>query len=276
MYRSTKATREKNEKERIASVAQNIINPKERLLNFKKRNKLKDLLITKFRNKYGINENDQVLETEVTKFLQGEKLTDIDLQRLDNRIKTLFEYKKNKQHLKTTLTHSLLTNNGNLNKSQPDLLPQIQAPSNCNLDSTINQNLNQNSLSQRNDPKKKEQKKLRPSASMEMIRTKKNYYKSPEEELAELEAEFAEEEKERLSKRNFKRIDFSGCGDEWLAMAKYNKKMYEKQLKEEREKDAEIKRRTKEDLDNQIKQKLKREYEGVLREKEEEKIFQDH
>ena len=52
--------------------------------------------------------------------------------------------------------------------------------------------------------------------------------------------------------------------------------MYEKQLKEEREKDAEIKRRTKEDLDNQIKQKLKREYEGVLREKEEEKIFQDH
>ena len=34
----------------------------------------------------------------------------------------------------------------------------------------------------------------------------------------------AEEEKERMSKRNFNRIDFSGYGDEWLAMAKYNKK----------------------------------------------------
>ena len=32
-------------------------------------------------------------------------------------------------------------------------------------------------------------------------------------------------------------------GDEWMAMAQYNKKLYEKQIKEEKEKDAEIKRR---------------------------------
>jgi hypothetical protein len=40
-----------------------------------------------------------------------------------------------------------------------------------------------------------------------------------------------------------------------MAMANYNKKIYERQIKEEKEKDAEIKRRTKEDLDNQVKQK---------------------
>ena len=34
-------------------------------------------------------------------------------------------------------------------------------------------------------------------------------YRKPEEELAELEAEFAEEEKELNAKRNFTRIDFS-------------------------------------------------------------------
>ncbi len=276
MYRSTRAALGNKEKTRISGAGENVINPKERLLNFKKRKKLKDLLITKFMSKYGINENDQQLETEINKFLQGEKLTDIDLQRLDTRIKTIFRIKKSNQHLKTTLTNSLLNKRTNLNKSQPDLLPKIQDQNNYNLGSTINQIVDQNSMSNRNDIKKIEQKKLRPSASMEMIRTTKKYYKSPEEELAELEAEFAEEEKERMSKRNFNRIDFSGYGDEWLAMAKYNKKMYEKQIKEEKEKDAEIKRRTKEDLDNQIKQKLKREYEGVLREKEEEKIFQEH
>ena len=104
----------------------------------------------------------------------------------------------------------------------------------------------------------------------------KKKYKNPEEELAELEAEFAEEEKEELKRKNFTRIDFSGMGDEWMAMAQYNKKLYEKQIKEEKEKDAEIKRRTKEDLDNQIKEKLKREYEEVLKEKESDKIFQEH
>jgi len=104
----------------------------------------------------------------------------------------------------------------------------------------------------------------------------KRKYRNPEEELAELEKEFEEEEKERNAKRNYTRIDFSGVGDEWMAMANYNKKMFEKQLKEEKEKDAEIKRRTKEDLDNQVKQKLKREYEEVLKEKESDKIFQEH
>ena len=284
MYRSTKSALESKEKEkaRISGAGKNIINSKERLINFKKRKKLKELLVSKFMNKYGINENDQVLETEIQKFLQGEKLTDIDLQRLDNRIKAIFRTRRNNQHLRTTLSQSLLDKKTNSSKLKPQLLPIIQDQKNQTLNTSINptnQNLtsNQNTLvNNRNITINKDERKLRPSASMEVIKPSKKLYRNPEEELAELEAEFEEEEKKRNSKRNFTRIDFSGVGDEWLAMAKYNKKMYEKQMKEEKEKDAEIKRRTKEDLDNQNKQKIKLEYEGVLKEKEEEKIFQEH
>ena len=272
LQRSTKAGREEAEKAKLTGVGHSIINPKERLLNFQKRKKLKDLLITKFMQKYGLNQPDQILDREITQFLQGEKLTDVDLQRLDAKLKKIFKDKRNNQQLKSTLSQSLLERNTNLNKSQPDLLPRIQDQKNKNLNSTLNQNEHYNKI------EIKKERKLRPSASVEMPNNKynKRKYRNPEEELAELEKEFEEEEKERNAKRNYTRIDFSGVGDEWMAMANYNKKMFEKQLKEEKEKDAEIKRRTKEDLDNQVKQKLKREYEEVLKEKESDKIFQEH
>ena len=271
LQRSTRAAREEAEKAKLTGVGHSVINPKERLLNFQKRQKLKDLLITKFMQKYGLNQPDQVLEKEITQFLQGEKLNDVDLQRLDAKIKRIFQNRKANQQLKTTLTQSLLDRNSNLNKSQPDLLPRIQEQNNNNLSSTINQNVDYNKINI--IPK---ERKLRPSASVEMPRGGRKKYRNPEEELAELEKEFEEEEKEKNMRKNFTRIDFSGVGDEWMAMANYNKKMYERQIKEEKEKDAEIKRRTKEDLDNQVKQKLKREYEEVLKEKEGEKIFQEH
>ena len=272
LQRSTKAGREEAEKAKLTGVGHSIINPKERLLNFQKRKKLKDLLITKFMQKYGLNQPDQILDREITQFLQGEILTDVDLQRLDAKLKKIFKDKRNNQQLKSTLSQSLLERNTNLNKSQPDLLPRIQDQKNKNLNSTLNQNEHYNKI------EIKKERKLRPSASVEMPHNKynKRKYRNPEEELAELEKEFEEEEKERNAKRNYTRIDFSGVGDEWMAMANYNKKMFEKQLKEEKEKDAEIKRRTKEDLDNQVKQKLKREYEEVLKEKESDKIFQEH
>ena len=272
LQRSTKAGREEAEKAKLTGVGHSIINPKERLLNFQKRKKLKDLLITKFMQKYGLNQPDQILDREITQFLQGEKLTDVDLQRLDAKLKKIFKDKRNNQQLKSTLSQSFLERNTNLNKSQPDLLPRIQDQKNKNLNSTLNQNEHYNKI------EIKKERKLRPSASVEMPNNKynKRKYRNPEEELAELEKEFEEEEKERNAKRNYTRIDFSGVGDEWTAMANYNKKMFEKQLKEEKEKDAEIKRRTKEDLDNQVKQKLKREYEEVLKEKESDKIFQEH
>ena len=272
LYRSTKQGREESEKAKLSGAGKSVINPnpKEHLLNFQKRKKLKELLIAKFMNKFGLNQADQTLDNEVTKFIQTEKLTDKDLQRLDAKLKTIYDTRKRKQNLKSTLTQSLLEKNNNLNvnKSQPDLLPQI------NEQKQIQENNNTNTINQ-NLPQQRE-KKLRPSASVEVIPRKRKIYRDPEEELAELEAEFAEEEKKRNTKRNFIRLDFSDVGDEWQALAKYNKKMYEQHLKEEKEKDAEVKKRTREDLDNQIKQKMKMMYEEKLKEKEGNKIFQEH
>ena len=275
MHRSTKAVRDE-EKAKLLGAGKNIINqnPKERLLNFQKRKRLKELLINKFMDKYGLKQPDQTLEYEVTQFIQTEKLTDRDLQRLDAKLRGIFNARKKQLQLKSNLTHTFLEKNKklNLNKSQPDLLPNIQTQN------TIQQNQQNNNLTDltntinQNAPPKK----LRPSASVEVIPRQKKIYRNPEEELAELEAEFAEEEKKKKVKRNFIRIDFSDVGDEWQALAKYNKKMYEQQLKEEKEKDAEVKKRTKEDLDNQIKQKIKIKYEEKLREKEGDKLFQEH
>ena len=275
MHHSTKAVRDE-EKAKLSGAGKNIINqnPKERLLNFQKRKRLKELLINKFMDKYGLKQPDQTLEYEVTQFIQTEKLTDRDLQRLDAKLRGIFDSRRKQLQLKSNLTHTFLEKNKklNLNKSQPDLLPNIQTQN------TIQQNQQNNNLTDltntinQNAPPKK----LRPSASVEVIPRQKKIYRNPEEELAELEAEFAEEEKKKKVKRNFIRIDFSDVGDEWQALAKYNKKMYEQQLKEEKEKDAEVKKRTKEDLDNQIKQKIKIKYEEKLREKEGDKLFQEH
>ena len=267
LHRSTKSFRESAEMNKLSGAGKNIIspNPRERLLNFQKRKKLKELLINKFMDKFGLKQHDEILENEVTKFIQAERLTDVDLQRLDAKLKSIFDSRKKREQLKSTLQSSLIEKNKNLNlaQSQGNLLPEIHKNQNQMQDANIN-TLNQPG-----------EKKLRPSASMEII-PKRKIYRNPEEELAELEKELAEEEKKKKVKRNFIRIDFSDVGDEWQALAKYNKKVYEQQLKEEKEKDAEVKKRTREDLDNQIKQKLKMQYEEKLKEKEGEKIFQEH
>ena len=168
LRRSTKAAREETEKAKLTGAGYRIINPKERLLNFQKRQKLKDLLITKFMQKFGMTQPEKVLETEITKFLQGEKLTDVDLQRLDAKLKKIFQSKRAKQQLRSSLTQSLLEKNANLNKSQPDLLPRIQDQKASNLNSTLNQNLNVNPQYNKLEIINKKEKKLRPSASVEM------------------------------------------------------------------------------------------------------------
>ena len=174
MHRSTKAVRDE-EKAKLSGAGKNIINqnPKERLLNFQKRKRLKELLINKFMDKYGLKQPDQTLEYEVTQFIQTEKLTDRDLQRLDAKLRGIFDSRRKQLQLKSNLTHTFLEKNKklNLNKSQPDLLPNIQAQN------TLQQNQQNNNLTDltntinQNAPPKK----LRPSASVEVIPRQKKY-----------------------------------------------------------------------------------------------------
>ena len=267
-YRTTKSTMHSVDKAYLSGVGRNIMNQRERLLNLQKRQKLKDLLITKFMQKYKIKNFEKALEDEITKFLQGEKLNDQDLKKLDIKIRGLLKEKATKDRLKEKLTQSLQNKN--------DILPKIES-----------KNIDDNTLAPRiTSPKPKIlttepiintlQKKSLSTSTYSPINTygSKRRYKNPEEELAELEAEFAKDE--QANKRSYKRLDFSGEGNEWSAIAKYNRKIYEDQIKSEKLKDEELKRRNKADLDLQIKQRLKQEYENELKEKEYDKIMEAH
>ena len=284
-FRTTKSSlREADNK--LAGAGQTIINHRERLLNLQKSQKLKDLLITKFMQKYGIKNPEKILEDEISKFLQGQKLTDMDLKRLDTKVKNILKEKTSEEKVKNTLTQSL-----------PDL-PKTQEIKLKNEKTTLrnltlgnedeNNLLNDNIASKRGRSLQKilstepgisintlDGPKLSSSVYSPMNRYRRKY-KKPEEELAELEAEFAEEEKKNKNNKRYERLDFSDVGDEWNAIAQYNRKIYEDQIKEEKLKDSELKRRNREDLDLQIKQRLRKEYEDELKEKEYDKTIQEH
>ena len=273
-YRATKSSMRSAEKNRFSGTGYNVINQRERLLNLQKRQKLKDLLITKFMQKYGIKNPEEILENEITKFLQGEKLTDVDLKRLDMKVKNLLRQKASKEKLKNSLTQSLQETTPN-----QVVLPKIESKK--ELDNTASPTIVKTQptrLSTEPTENTLGQKKLSSSVYTPLNTFgPKNYkikYKKPEEELAELEAEFAEEEKK--NKNKYERLDFTGEGDEWSAIAKYNRKLYEDQIIEERMYNNQIKRKNKADLDLQIKQRLRKEYEDELKEKEYDNIIKEH
>jgi hypothetical protein len=221
--------------------------------------------------KYGIKNADEILEEEIGKFLQGEKLNDQDLRRLDNKIRNLLKEKATKERLKEKLTQSLQ----GIPSNTKDILPKID--SNNIEENTISPKIiNPQPRILNTEPCNTLQPKNLSCSSYNPKKTfnSRRIYKKPEEELAELEAEFAKDEKEK--EKNFKRLDFSEDGDEWSAIAKYNRKLYEDQIKYEKMKDEELKKRNKADLDLQIRQRLKQEYENELKEKEYDKIMEEH
>ena len=281
--------------------------PTSRILNIPKRQKLKNLLMVKFMEKYNINYPDAAIEKEVTRFVQGEKLTDRDLQRLNNRIQKLVRNGSASNILEKNLTNRF-ENNLNKYKNGKNKINYEQQGNNFKtlspeeqlnehiLSSPNNNNhdINNTNSEQRSDafslPKVNEKntdnnnniddnnKKLqRSQSSINManktlsIFPKRNFYqnkcfKSPEEELAELEKELEIHDYHTKTKKE-PRIDFSKEGNEWSAISKYKQKLYRQQLIEEKMKENEIRKRTKEELDNQIKQKIKKEHEENLREK---------
>ena len=261
-YRTTKAAN--SERLKLGQTGQSILsNPRKRLINLQKRQKLKDLLITKFMQKYGIKHPEFYLENEINKFLQGEKLNDVDLQRLDAKIHRMLQAQKNLDSLHNSLNNSM---NENINSTMPIIQNTLNQTRNDNNLTTHERSVTEGVMSQTSRPMGQSEKYPK--------------FKNPREELAWLEAEEAKYEKKSIEKEIIKhpheRVDFSSTGDEWGALAEYNRRIYLQDLKEEKMKDYEIKRRTKEDLDIQVKEKLKREYEEELRNKEYARIWKEH
>ena len=272
-YRSTKSALQRR---------QNSSNPRSYLLNQPKRQKLKNLLMSKFIQKYDIKDPDEYLDLVLTQFIQNEKLNDTDLKRLDLKIKKLNKEFKNKSELKTDLE----------NIYQKPIKTEVNS---IIKDSTINQTLNDNNINtelNNNKNIQNPQNKIRnlknefPSLntySSQISKTESNIkkrghssynnnrtlntIKTPEEELAELEKELKEEELLE-NKNRYKRIDFTYQGDEWAAIVNYNKNLYKRQILEDKLKELEVQRRTKECLDIQIKEKLKKKLDEESQEKQ--------
>ena len=290
--------RNRNEAQNIKT--QNVVNPRERLMNTQKRQKLRDLLIDRFSHKYNIGNNTYLIEDEITKFLQQEKLNDVDLQRLDARIKRIISQNISQKNLKESLTKNLNYNQESENEQNQLNLEHEESiyPTNYQppIVSTINQsqlkNANLNN-SNKSNLRSASYKNARPLSSQTYIRNDKinlakdkSKYKSPEEELAALEAELKAEEERDLREKgyyhelnndlNLQNLDFSKYGNEWAAMAAYDKKIYEQQILDEKIRNNQLKKRTKYELDEQVKEKIKKEYEDELKEKEYDKLFKEH
>ena len=290
--------RNRNEAQNIKT--HNVVNPRERLMNTQKRQKLRDLLIDRFSHKYNIGNNTYLIEDEITKFLQQEKLNDVDLQRLDARIKRIISQNISQKNLKESLTKNLNYNQQSENEQNQLNLEHEESiyPTNYQppIVSTINQSQLKNAnlnKSNKSNLRSASYKNARPLSSQTYIRNDKinlakdkSKYKSPEEELAALEAELKAEEERDLREKgyyhelnndlNLQNLDFSKYGNEWAAMAAYDKKIYEQQILDEKIRNNQLKKRTKYELDEQVKEKIKKEYEDELKEKEYDKLFKEH
>ena len=273
-----------------------IINPRERLLNTNKRQKLRDLLIDRFSSKYNLGKNRMLIEGEITKFIQQEKLNDVDLKRLDARIKRIISEDINQKNLKKNLTENLNYNqpidyekekdlNTNLNQEESIYPNNYQPPLNSTLNQNNQTNLRSNSYQPNNSARPLSSQTYIPQSKLNLYKTR-NKFSSPEEELKALETELAAEEERELREKGYysemnnhlklKKIDFKKYGNEWAAMAAYDKMIYEQQILDEKIRSAQQKKRTKYDLDEQVKEKIKKEYEDELKEKEYDKIFKEH
>ena len=276
-----------------SSLGKDIINPRERLMNTQKRQKLRELLIDRFAQKYNLGKNRILIEGEITRFLQQEKLNDVDLQRLDAKIKRIISQDFSKKSLKKTLTENLNynqplnendINNQNIKPDEENIYPTNYQPP---LESTLNKSANpQSQLNNNNNLRPLSSQTYIPQQKLNLYKNRTKY-KNPEDELAALEAELAaEEEKENRAKGYYnpvtnihyklKQIDFKKYGNEWAAMAAYDKKIYDQQLLDERIRSTQQKKRTKAELDEQVKEKIKKEYEDELKEKEYDKLFKEH
>ena len=259
-YRATRSALQRRQKSR---------NPKTFFLNEPKRQKLKNLLMTKFTQKYNIKETGDYLDLVLTQFIQNEKLNDTDLQRLDLRIKRLNKEYTNKRKFKSDLENSFKTeiNNELLkpNITKEDI-SEVKKEENNKISPIKNLKNEFPALNTYSNNVSKTESNIRKRIYSSYTNRVQNI-KSQEEELAELENELKDEDL-YLKKNKYKRIDFSSQGDEWTAIVNYNKNLYQRQILEEKMKDLEIKKRTKECLDIQINEKLKRKLEEEYQEKE--------
>lgn len=182
--------------------------------------------------KYGIKDLLPVIVDEVDTFIHCNNLSDRDLKNLDKRIRYLIEEKG----LGSSLSKSVdikgrAINTAPVNSTVEKIVKEVPLPTNQEAQAA---NMNISRMSHQ-------------SNLSEIYRPKNTLNKNdpyvPGEELIK-------------PKRVPHQFEFEHEEDLWNAFNNVNRRLYEQEKIEEKAKDKEIKRRTKEDLDNQIKHKL--------------------
>ena len=287
--RITKAGLKELSKSNKMSEEQNIINNRQKLKEIRQNEKMKDLLIVKYMRKCGIKRPQLYLEDEINEFIKKDKLKKVDFEKINDKMKQILNKQRPKKKIikspTTILTEKKLPDIGPLytnNKREKNIIHPIHSSlSTGNLKTTILQPLNSDPI-QKNEKENENinQKNIIESStkhSNKITYKKKNLYINQEEELAELEKEFNLEEQKKNSRKGYERLfKFFSEGNEWEAIDRYNRELYEKEIEEEKRRKFANKIKLKEDLEKQIKEKLKRDYEDSLEEKKYKQLFNEH
>ena len=218
-----------------------IRNARNTRLNMHRRDKLASTLTEKFIMKYGSNNNNaNIISNEVTEFLKRERLNERDLKQFELQLKKKLLTKEKNEQLKEMLINNLKPQDNSVTETTKKDTIQIKKEEN---------NLDASRMSGGSDLEKFDEKYLND--------------KMKEEEAKDFQ-KINEENKSDYDKRKVD-FDLSKYANEWDAINMYNKKKYEEQLRDERNKNWEMRMRTRADLNNQIKQKIIRKKEAELK-----------
>ena len=241
--------------------------PHDTLINRSKRLKLQSLLVQRYRKMFGGFANEDLIETEVKKFLQRDKITENDLKTLEKNIQTRLAQKQEADTLRHNLTHQTQQQQ---HTPIPDSLqtetanPQQQAQSKVILPTIHSNKVNlancdtMSGMSGGSDLSKFDERGPGDQA------------------LEEEKRDFKKIDFSKKAKPKAPMIDYAKYNDEWDAINMYNKKLFEEEKLMNKMKDIECQRRMKNDLDVQVRAKLKREYEEKLKEQEYDVIMDRH
>ena len=237
-----------------------------------KRTRLRRLIQEKLIKKYNLTSSLDFIENEINTFIGCDNLNDKDLKLLDSRIQNLLKEKgllnlNNRSNSQNTKSYSsIVAAKDNEKNNSLETSKKVQN----NEDNLFANNLTMPEIVVNRGNEANSHRNIMSGAS-HLSDNFKNPLNNPGSKLRN-DPYVPDEELIKPQKRTH-RFEYEHEEDMWNAFNNVNRRLFEQEKIDEKQKDHEIKRRTKEDLDNQIKQKLLRldderkkesEYHGIL------------
>lgn len=232
---------------------------KESLINNQKRDKLKQLLVQKYKKMFGGFAKEEIIASEVSSFLKRDKVNEHDLKLLEKNIQKRLTQEQEQETLKANLT-----NQPKVQQTKDTVKPEESKVS----EPVILPDINNASADNRSV-----HSAMSGASDLSKFNERGPGNKVMEDEIRDFK-KFNSMKKD--TKPKGPQIDYSKYNDEWDAINMYNKKLFEQEKIINRIKDKEVQKRTRNDLDNQVKQKLKKMYEEKLKEQEYDAIMNKH